>query len=184
LYSCCIVVASTLFVLACDPAGSTPDDAVTTINADYLVTADGAYEWALVKDASISTLTGSPGWIDFMRFMEDKLAGYGVVDVTRNSWTFDPWSTSDAPTDWSLVSDGDPVNVAFYGAYSGSTGPEGVTAPLVYYDHDDPPTSIEGKIVVIPTRPQLQAPLPANYVRTDTFNDHEYRTNDESFPPF
>ena len=183
LYSLPIAVVATLFALACAPAGTIPGDAVTTINAEYLVTSEEAHEWALVKDASIPTLTGSPGWNDFMAFMEEKLVGYGVVDVTRNSWTFDRWHTSDDPTDWSLVSDGKPVKVAFYGAYSGSTGPEGVTASLVYYDHDDPPASIEGKIVVVPTRPQQEPPLPANYVRTDTFNDHEYRTNDESFPP-
>lgn len=156
---------------------------LTRLNSAYLVTADEAYEWSLVKDANLPTMTGSPEWLNYMAFVEEKLREYGVVDVTRNSWMFERWDTSDDSTGWSLISDGEPVEVAHYGAYSGSTGPRGITAELVYYDHDDPPLSIEGKIVVIPTRPHPQPPYDEKYIIDYTFNDYEYRADDETFQP-
>ncbi len=73
--------------------------------------------------------------------------------------------------------------VAHYGAYSGSTGPEGITAELVYYDHSDPPDSIEDKIVVIPTKPHPEPPYDDYYIKNFTFNDYEYRADDETFQP-
>ena len=38
--------------------------------------------------------------------------------------------------------DGNDVRVAYYGAYSGKTDLDGVTAELIYYDHDNPPSDI------------------------------------------
>jgi len=172
-----------LSLAACSGTTTSYETKLTQLDPAWVVTPDEGYEWALVKDASIPTLTGSPGWLSFLTFLEEKLVEYGVVDVTKNRWPFERYETSDDPTGWSLVSDGEPVNVAFYGAYSGSTGPDGITAPLVYYDHDDPPASIEGKIVVIPTRPHPEPPFDDAYLRGDTFNDYEYRADDDTYPP-
>jgi hypothetical protein len=65
---------------------------------------------------------------------------------------------------------------------SGSTGPEGISAELIYYDHDNPPESIEGKIVVIPTRPHPQPPYDDDYLINYTFNDYEFATEPDTIP--
>jgi len=172
-----------LCVVACSQGPSSYQDKFTSIDPDWTVTADEAYEWAMVKDGNLPTLTGSPEWLNYLGFLEEKLVEYGVVDVTKNSWDFERWHTSNDATDWSLASDGEPVNVAFYCAYSGSTGSQGITAEMVYYDHDNPPASIKDKIVVIPTRPHPEPPYNDNYIKNFTFNDYEYRADTETFQP-
>jgi len=150
---------------------------LTELNPDWVITADEAYRWASVKNDNLPTLTGSQEWLNYMAFLEQTLAQYGTVDGVKNSWEFQRWFTSEDSRQWSLVSDGSAVRVASYGAYSGSTGSEGITAELIYYDHDDPPADIEGKIVVIPTRPHPSAPYSEDYLINYTFNDYEHATN-------
>ncbi len=155
----------------------------TQLESEWIVTPEEAREWAMVKDANLPTLTGSPEWQNYMTFLQNKILEYGVVDIHRNTWPFQRWDTSDDNTDWSLSSDGKAIKVASYGAYSGTTGADGITAELVYYDHDNPPESIKGKIVVIPTRPHPQPPYNDYYLRNFTFNDYEYRADDDTFQP-
>jgi hypothetical protein len=89
-----------------------------------------------------------------MGFVEERLREYGAVDIKRNTWTYDYWSTSEWPdkSKWSLKSNGKDVRVANYGANSGTTSAAGRTAALVYYDHENPPKDIAGKIVVFETQ--------------------------------
>ncbi len=108
-----------LSIAACSDSGEQYADKFTQLDPTWVVTADEGYEWALVKDANLPALTGSPEWLIYMRFLEQKLLEYGVVDVFMNTWDFERWDTSDDSSDWSLVSDGDSVRVANYGAYSG-----------------------------------------------------------------
>jgi hypothetical protein len=177
------VALALLCLMGCPRAPRFSDDPFTHLNTAWTVTAEEAREWAMVKDANLPTLTGSPEWLNYIGFLEKKLVEYGAVDFTQNSWSFERWSTSDDATNWSLVSDGEAVRVAFYCAYSGSTGPQGITAEMVYYDHDNPPASIENKIVVIPTRPHPEPPYDEDYVKNYTFNDYEYRADTETFQP-
>ena len=166
---------------ACADSSDNPHaEQFRNLEPEWTVTAAEALAWASVKNANLPTLTGSPEWQRYMAFLEGALRGYGAVDVLRNSWEFERWDTSEEPADWSLVSDGEPVRVASYGAYSGSTGPDGVTAELIFYDHDDPPESIRGKIIVIPTRPHPQKPYDDDYIANYTFNDYEYATDAET----
>jgi hypothetical protein len=155
---------------------SLPDPAI-------MVTTKEAHQWARAKNANLPTLPGSPEWHNFAGFLETKLKAFDLVDIKRNVWTFNRWHTSDDSRDWSLVSDGRKVKVAYYGAYSGSTGTEGITEELIYYDHDNPPSSIKEKIVVIPTRAQPLTPFSEQYLQLGTFNDYEYRSDTETFPP-
>lgn len=177
------LVVATLAILACTTPQSDYDSYFVNLNTDWVVNADEASAWANVKNDNLPTLTGSPEWQRYMTFLENKLLEYGAVDAWRNSWTFDRWDTSDDAADWSLVSDGVQVRVANYGAYSGSTSPEGITAEMIFYDHDSPPDSIEGKIVVIPTRPHPEKPFPEDYLINYTYNDYEYATDAETLPP-
>ena len=174
-----------LGLAACDADNSGLHPNLTDIRDDWVVTPEEALEWASVKHDNLPTLTGSPEWLTYMEFLETTLDTYGVVDGTRNAWQFERWHTSEDSAQWSLSSDGSPVRVAHYGAYSGSTAPEGITAELIYYDHDDPPESIEGMIVVIPTRKHPNPPYSDNYLINYTFNDYEYATDAETLPaPF
>ncbi len=172
-----------LILAACSEPGVSYDDKFTNLDPAWVVTADEGYEWATVKNDNLPTLTGSPEWLNYMAFLEEKLLEYGVVDTWKNSWEFERWDTSDDSSDRSLSSDGSPVRVANYGAYSGSTGPDGITAEMIYYDHDNPPESIAGKIVVIPTRPHPEKPFPEEYLINYTYNDYEYATDAETLPP-
>ena len=180
-----VLVAATISVSACGSESSPAEhsaSSLTSLNADFVVTPEEAYTWAMAKHDNSPGLTGSPEWHGWMRDLEGRFASYGVVDMTHNSWEFERWETSDGPTDWSLDIDGEAIEVAFYGAYSGGTGPEGITADLVYYDHDNPPASIAGKIVVIQTRPAPEKPFPPGYRNSYTYVDYEYRTDSETYP--
>lgn len=160
-------------------------DKLTQLDKNWLVTPDEAYQWSKVKDANLPTLTGSKEWRNYMEFLQSNLNELGVVDGFRNSWEFERWYTSNDSVDWSLHSNGNEVRVAHYGAYSGSTDSAGITAEMIYYDHNDPPESIEGKIVVIPTKPHPREPYPKDYLINYTFNDFEHATNSDTFPnPF
>ncbi|HEX7035377.1 MAG TPA: hypothetical protein VF210_06355 [Pseudomonadales bacterium] len=127
--------------------------------------------WHWQKARFGPALTGNESWRHFLAFLESELAAAGVVDFERNRWTFDRWQTSHWPDDsrWSLTVGGDAVRVASFGANSGSTGPEGVTAPLVLYEPGDPPEKLTGKIAVMRTRfdPAIAAQLAEA--------DYEYR---------
>ncbi len=167
----------------CADEGMRSDESISTLKEEWIISPEEAYQWSLVKNENLPTLTGSPKWQSYLNFLEDKLREYGVVDVWRNSWEFERWYTSDDNKNWSLSSDGSPIRVASYGAYSGSTGPDGITGEMIYYDHANPPDSIEGKIVVIPTKPHPQEPYPEDYLINYTFNDYEYATDSDTLPP-
>ncbi len=179
------VCLTILGLVACDAEEFSSHPNLTDIQDDWLVTAEEAREWALMKHDNLPTLTGSAEWLNYMNFLEATLDTFGVVDGTRNAWQFERWHTSDDSSQWSLLSDGEPVRVANYGAYSGSTDSKGITAELIYYDHDNPPESIEGKIVVVPTRKHPNPPFGDNYLINYTFNDYEYATDAQTLPaPF
>ncbi len=179
------VCLTILGLVACDAEEFSSHPNLTDIQDDWLVTAEEAREWALMKHDNLPTLTGSAEWLNYMNFLEATLDTFGVVDGTRNAWQFERWHTSEDSSQWSLLSDGEPVRVANYGAYSGSTDSKGITAELIYYDHDNPPESIEGKIVVIPTRKHPNPPFGDNYLINYTFNDYEYATDAQTLPaPF
>jgi hypothetical protein len=119
-----------------------------------------------------------------MAFLEQKLKAYGVVDLIKNTWSYDRWFTSEWPdaSGWSLASDGTPVVVSHYGAYSGSTGPEGITAELALYTPTTPAESLKGKIVVFRTAPHPKPPLEEEYKKWFTLNDYEYASEIGELP--
>jgi len=159
-------------------------DRKSDLNNDWIVSPEVLTSWAQVRHENRTALTGSPKWRNYVDFLENILRKHGVIDVFKNCWPFERWYTSDDDANWSLVSDGQPVRVSHYDAYSGSTGPEGITAQLIYYDHDNPPQSIEDKIVVFPTLPHPEPPFDEEYLMYSTFNDYEYRSDDPFGPLF
>jgi len=171
------------------PMQGNPDPAKSgqfiKINPDFLVKPHEAHRWHLIKDSFGPTFAGTQSWSRYLSYLEVQLKRYGVVDMVKNRWTFTHWSTTEWPDDsgWVLTSDGRPIRVAHYGAYSGSTPAEGITAPLVFYDSASPPSSIEGKIVVFRTSPPPRPPYDKRFQEWFTLNDYEFMTNPETFPP-
>ncbi|UCH21361.1 MAG: hypothetical protein JSU83_23155 [Deltaproteobacteria bacterium] len=188
-----LVAFSCLFWTACTYQASTGgqraqmpyENYLSHINPAFMVTPDEAKRWHVVKDKEGPTYSGSPSWQSYVAFIEKKLNQYGVVDITKNKWTYDRWFTSEWPDDsnWTLVSDGNSVKVAHYGAYSGSTGPEGVIADLALYTPKTPMETLKGKIVVFMTAPHPRPPLEAEYKKWFTLNDFEYRSEIGDLPP-
>ncbi len=159
--------------------------ALTTVNSDLMITPGEAYAWHEYKDRFGPTYSGNKSWHKFLTFTEKKLQGLGVMDITKNKWTYDRWHTSEWPNDsnWSLTSDGRPVKVAHYAAYSGSTTAEGITRELVLFNPKAPMSSYAGKIVVVPVAPHPKPPLNDKYKKWFTINDYEYLSSPQEFPP-
>ncbi len=99
---------------------------LTTVNPDFMITASQALAWHQYKDKLGPTYSGNKSWHQFLSFTKKELKELGVKDITHNEWTYERWHTSDWPDDgnWSLESDGRPVKVAHYGAYSGLRAPQ------------------------------------------------------------
>lgn len=155
------------------------NEALLEVRRDWLPTDEKAVYWHWLKDrAGGPALTGSQSWRRFLTDLEAQFAATGVIDLQRNEWTFDRWTTSYWPDDsqWFLTIDGSPVEVAQAGANSGSTGPDGLTASLVLYDPDDPPQDINGKIVVFETH------VDSALVRRLEAADYEYHSPWQRYP--
>jgi len=144
------LLAATLLAAASVAAGGEP---AATASEVRLPSAEQVVYWHWQKERFGPALTGNASWRHFLAFLEDELAAAGVVDLKRNAWTFDRWETSHWPDDsrWGLEVEGEAVHVASFGANSGSTGPQGVTAPLVAYRSGDPVGRLAGKIAVMRT---------------------------------
>jgi len=157
---------------------------ITSINPKFMITPDEAQQWHEYKDKSGPTFSGSPSWKRYLTFLEEKLKQYGLVDITKNTWSYDRWYTSEWPdsSNWTLVSNGQPVKVAHYGAYSGSTSAEGITRNLVLYNPKAGPETFKDKIIVFATAPHPAPPFDKNYKDWFTLSDYEYRSS-EDFPP-
>ncbi|MEB3755977.1 MAG: hypothetical protein GSR79_03865 [Desulfurococcales archaeon] len=158
---------------------------INHVNPEWMPSESVFYKWNVLKDMLGPTYSGSPAWHKYMSFLEKELRSYGVINITKNSWTYKRWYTTDWPNDtgWSLSIEGKPIRVASYYAYSGSTNESGITAPLIFYNMTNPPKSIQGKIVVFTIAPYPKPPYSPLFLALFTFNDYEYLSNPETFPP-
>lgn len=179
------LVISLLLTAASFPAAVAGEADLTRINPAFLITPEEAQQWHVLKDQGGPTFSGNASWRSYMTFIEGKLKEYGVVDMLKNTWTYDRWSTTEWPdsSGWSLVSDGTPVRVSHYGAYSGSTGPVGITADLVLYTPTTPPGTLKGKIVVFRPAAHPKPPFDEEYKKWFTLNDYEYASEIGDLPP-
>lgn len=146
-------------------------------NRQWVVSEAEALAWHRYKDDKGPALTGNESWHSFLEFLEARLKQFGCADVHRSPWTFKRMISSVWPdaSKWGLVSNGRPIRVANFGANCGTTGPGGVSAPLVLWDPDARP-DVRGKIVVY-------RPVPRADVR-EAFSgsDYEYSTPFDSWP--
>ena len=176
-------LAGTLLAVVLAMSGcSDPPPAVsaylTAVNDEWIPGESEVVRWHEIKDEKGPAFTGNDSWQQFLEFTEAQLEEYGVVDIQRNQWTFERWYTSQwlDRSGWSLVSDGATIEVASYGANSGSTGKEGVTAELAFYDPVDPPQDLDGRIVVFSTA------VDEALVEQLGNADYEYLSDADSYP--
>lgn len=153
---------------------------LTAVDHAMMPSAAQIQNWLDQKDSWGPAYTAGPGWKKFMAMLHAEMKSMGMVNVGDYPYPYTRWYTSEFPdkSGWSLTSDGKPVDVAAYGTQSGSTGPGGVTAPMVLYDLNlpvaqrPPLSALAGKIVVVkqqpfaslgtPQRVSLGVPAPAS----------------------
>ena len=125
--------------------------------------------WLAQKDSFGPAYTAGPGWKKFMGLLHAEMKSLGLVQIVDHPFRYTRWYTTEFPdrSGWSLISGGARIDVASYGTQSGSTGPSGVTAPMVLYDltkpvSERPPVSaLKGKIVVVKQQPYATFGTPA-----------------------
>jgi hypothetical protein len=174
------LLGSALLFLGCSDPSAEFGQYLVSVRDDWVLSETEAIQWHEVKDEKGPAFTGNPSWHQYLGFVEAELRQYGVVDIQRNQWSFERWHTSEWPdhSKWSLVVNGEEVEVAHYGANSGSTGPDGETAELVYYDDANPPDEFTDKIVVFSTT------VDPAFVEQFSNSDYEYRSAVESYPEY
>jgi len=171
IHAQCAVVAATLltFVAYADPVN--PD--VTKVNPAFMISRDVALAWNTFKSEGGPTYAGSPSGVRYANFLMTTAQTLGLVDLDFVDIPYLWYRVDDWPNPAThvfgsgveierLVSDGVGVPVvASYGMTSGFTPPEGITAPMIYYDAANPPPDdqIKGKILVAKAVP-YPAPVP------------------------
>jgi hypothetical protein len=168
------------------------------INPQFMITPDQAWDWASFKSQGGPTYAGGPGWKRYTDFLLLKIQEFGAVDLDYVEIPYDHYIVDDWPDRRThrydsgmalekLVSNGTPVPVvASYGMTSGFTPPEGVTAPMIYYDPAHPPADAEiaGKILVFQTVQYPDPPYTNAFLDNYTLTDYEWRSPGKWAPLF
>lgn len=174
------------------------DPALTQIKPQFMMTPQEILDWITFKAKGGPTYAGGPGWKRYTEFLISKMPEFGAVDLDYVEIPYDHYIVEDWPDRRThvydsgvavekLVSDGMPVPVvASYGMTSGHTPPEGVTAPMLYYDPAHPPADAEiaGKILVFHTAPYPDPPYSNAFLDSFTLTDYEWRSPGKWAPLF
>jgi hypothetical protein len=168
------------------------------IDPKLLITPDQAWDWNMYKAQGGPTYAGSAGWKRYTEFLIQKMPEFGAVDLDFIEIPYDHYIVDDWPDRRThihdsgiavekLVSDGAPVPVvASYGMTSGFTPPEGITAPMLYYDPSHPPAAgdVAGKILVFQTAPYPEPPYSNAFLDNFTLTDYLWRSPGKWAPLF
>jgi hypothetical protein len=168
------------------------------IDRNLMITPAQAFEWNMFKAEGGPTYAGSASWKRFTDFLIARMEEFGAVDLDYVEIPYDHYIVEDWPDRSThaassanaverLVTDGTPVGVvASYGMTSGSTPPEGLTAPMLYYDVANPPPKerIAGKILVFETAPYPAPPYSESFLDNFTLTDYEWRSPGKWAPLF
>jgi hypothetical protein len=179
-------------------AATQPDLTFPKIDPQLMITPDQAWDWNLFKAQGGPTYAGSAGWKRYTDFLVAKMQELGAVDLDYVEIPYDHYIVDDWPDRRThmhesgmaiekLVTDGTPVPVvASYGMTSGFTPPEGITAPMLYYDPAHPPAAgeIAGKILVFQTAPYPPPPYTNAFLDNYTLTDYEWRSPGKWAPLF
>jgi hypothetical protein len=168
------------------------------IDPKLLITPDQAWDWNMFKAQAGPTYAGSAGWKRYTDFLIQKMPEFGAVDLDFIEIPYDHYIVDDWPDRRThihdsgiavekLVSDGAAVPVvASYGMTSGFTPPEGITAPMLYFDPAHPPSAgdIAGKILVFQTAPFPEPPYSNAFLDNFTMTDYLWRSPGKWAPLF
>jgi hypothetical protein len=168
------------------------------IDRRLLITPDQAWDWNVFKAKGGPTYAGGAGWKRYTDFLIAKMSEFGAVDLDAVEIPYDHYIVDDWPDRRThihdsgiavekLVTDGTPVPVvASYGMTSGSTPPEGITAPMQYYDPAQPPAAVDmvGKILVFQTPAYPKPPYSDAFLDNYTLTDYEWRSPGKWAPLF
>jgi hypothetical protein len=168
------------------------------IDPRALITPDEAWDWNMFKAQGGPTYAGGAGWKRYTDFLIAKMQEFGAADLDYVEIPYDHYIVDDWPDHRThvhdsgvalekLVTDGMPVPVvASYGMTSGFTPPEGVTAPMLYYDPAHPPAAsdIAGKILVFQTAPYPDPPYSDAFLDNYTLTDYVWRSPGKWAPLF
>ena len=171
-------------------SGHSAAAAFPKIDPRLLITPDQAWDWNLFKSRGGPTYAGGAGWKRYTDFLISKMQEFGAIDLDSVEIPYDHYIVDDWPDRRThlhdsgmalekFVSDGTPVPVvASYGMTSGFTPPEGVTAPMLYYDPAKPPSAedMAGKILVFQTAPYPDPPYTNSFLDNFTLTDYEWRS--------
>lgn len=174
------------------------DPALTQVKPQLMMTPQEILDWITFKSKGGPTYAGGTGWKRYTEFLISKMPEFGAVDLDYVEIPYDHYIVEDWPDRRThiynsgaavekLVSDGTPVPVvASYGMTSGHTPPEGVTAPMLYYDPAHPPADAEiaGKILVFQTAPYPDPPYSNAFLDSFTLTDYEWRSPGRWAPLF
>jgi hypothetical protein len=168
------------------------------IDPHAMITPDQAWDWNMFKAQGGPTYAGSAGWKRYTDFLVAKMQEFGAVELDYVEIPYDHYIVEDWPERRAhvhdsgvalekLVTDGTPVPVvASYGMTSGFTPPEGVTAPMLYFDPARPPVAadITGKILVFQTAPYPDPPYSHAFLDNYTLTDYVWRSPGKWAPLF
>jgi hypothetical protein len=167
LSGCALGVALTFTCAALTSTAAKPHSSdsskLFSVDRSMMYPATKIQNWFAQKDSWGPTYTGSPAWKKFTELIHAEIKSMAMVNVVDYSFPYTRWYTTEFPdkSGWSFISNGKPVEVASYGTQSGTTGPGGVTAPMILYDLtlpvDQRPglSALAGKIVVVKQQPYV-----------------------------
>lgn len=151
------------------------DSCFRLICPQYVLSSEKAYGLHKQKDSYGPTFSGTVAWKQYLELLEREAAKRGVIDFRRNYFTYRRWHTTEWPnkSGWSLMIGGEAIEIASYGANSGSTGPAGITAEIVLFsdlDRVDP----AGKLLVLQLQQtEFQEKIP-DWIYEPSENRFEY----------
>lgn len=139
------------------PNGSLGAADATTVDQTQFFSAAQLQAWGVDLDNRGLRATGTAAHETYIDVLAQRLTCAGVTQISMEQVPLTRWSVDD--NSWSLAVAGGPsagpLQVAAYIPYSGETGTQGVTAPLVYLDSKTTPTAANagGKIVLFDAPP-------------------------------
>ena len=156
------------------------------VDKTLLMTAEEGTAWHEFKASCGPLYPGYPYFNKYMNWVKDRLVEYGCVDVMEHHWTHESYRVNDWPV-WDtgamgLTVDGQEIPVGTFLMFSTSTGEEGLTAPLTYYDATagmPEEGAFEGKIVVMEDFPFPEKPYEKKFLESYVVTDTNYRSDPE-----
>lgn len=153
------------------------------IRRELLMTQEEGTLWHEFKATLGPIYPGYDSFDTYMNWLKDRLAEYGCVDFLEHHWTHETYRVRDWPRrtegTMKLEVEGNEIPVGTFAQLSPSTGPEGLTAPMLYYDvNEGEPEegAFAGRIVVM-EEPEIPAPpYDEKFLQSYAITDTNYRS--------